>query len=74
MMPAGAVGRMRHGAAFPEMATIDHLDSRLSSDRRQHHDGQPRTVLACYACNQRRSVEEQHTKLKGKTDVPSEGD
>ncbi len=49
----------RHGAQFPDRATIDHLDSKLSSERKQRNDQRPRTVLACYECNQSCCREEQ---------------
>lgn len=43
---------------FPERASIDHLHSRFSENRKQLH-GIETTVLACYECNQRRGREEQ---------------
>lgn len=37
------------------MATIDHLDNRLSEDRGKYaHSNEPRTVLACRQCNNKR--------------------
>lgn len=39
-----------------DLATVDHLDSRLSG-RRGQTPGE-RTVLACYACNQNRGAAE----------------
>lgn len=41
----------------PNMATIDHLDSRLSPERGQH-SGEWRHVLACRTCNEARSAAE----------------
>jgi hypothetical protein len=38
------------------LATIDHLDGRLSPDRGKH-SGKERTVLACRRCNQQRGQE-----------------
>lgn len=60
------------GLQPPDMATIDHLFSRINEDRRNHsagiwkvsHSGNPyvvRRVLACYACNSERGRRE--TKL-----------
>ena len=34
------------------LATLEHLDSKLSGRRRQRHDGAQRIVLACRRCNQ----------------------
>lgn len=57
--PPGTNGKHQHAANFSERATIDHLHSRLSGNRRQYNDGTEQTVLACYKCNQRRCREEQ---------------
>ena len=57
--PGELKGKCRQITHFPERATIDHLNSKLSVTRIQRHDGVPQTVLACYECNQRRSREEQ---------------
>lgn len=40
------------------MATIDHLRSRLHPDRREPARGQQRLVMACLACNQGRGHQE----------------
>ena len=46
------------GAHPPENAcTLDHLDDRLGGQRRQRHDGRPRTVAACWKCNNLRGAE-----------------
>lgn len=42
-----------------DMATVDHLDSRLSGQKAQYHAGEERTVLACQECNTRRGREEE---------------
>jgi len=42
---------------FPRRATIDHLDHKLSG-RRRPGPREPRTVLACFECNQRRGAED----------------
>tara|TARA_Y100000310_G_scaffold339480_1_gene432252 strand:- start:1650 stop:2210 length:561 start_codon:yes stop_codon:yes gene_type:complete len=39
-------------------ATIDHLNSKLSSERGQYNDGKRRRVLSCKKCNHNRSVQE----------------
>jgi len=47
--------------ASPELATVDHLYSRLHPERERHHREQRRVlqVLSCYQCNHNRSVCEQ---------------
>ena len=50
---------MRHAPTHERQATLDHLDSRLSGNRFERDDGQPRTVLACRLCNEKRGTEEQ---------------
>ena len=41
------------------MATIDHLDNKLSPERGNYnHQNVPRTVLACHKCNQLRGRQE----------------
>ena len=40
------------------MATIDHLCSRLDPERLKR-TREPKTVLSCYQCNQKRSIKEQ---------------
>lgn len=46
------------GEALPDdLATIDHLDSRLS-DERGTRPGEARTVMACWRCNFRRGARE----------------
>lgn len=53
------VGPGSHRKSIPDdEATIDHLDSRLSSARGTWH-GCYRRVMACRACNYRRGAEEQ---------------
>lgn len=49
------------GKQHPKMATIDHLRSRYDSTRKERspEDNEPRTVLACHACNDKRNEEEQ---------------
>lgn len=42
----------------PNMATLEHLDSRFSAERGTH-EGQIRRVLACLACNNARADAEQ---------------
>lgn len=42
----------------PKMATLDHLDDRLSPERGKHR-GKRRTVMACWQCNHERNVEAQ---------------
>lgn len=54
--PVNPVPRLRLGDGL--LATIDHLDTRLSG-RRGSTPGVERTVLACYDCNNRRNREEQ---------------
>lgn len=49
----------RHGEHFPDRATIDHLDTKSSGQRKQRNNQEERTVLACYECNQRKNTEEQ---------------
>ena len=44
------------GRSFPDTATLDHLDSKLSGRRGQLHHAGPRTVLACYQCNHERGL------------------
>lgn len=39
----------------PNLATIDHLDDRFSPERGRHA-GEQRTVLACWKCNNDRSI------------------
>lgn len=41
----------------PDLATIEHLDSRLSPERGQH-PGERRHRLACAKCNHQRGVDE----------------
>ena len=43
----------------PTLATIEHLDSRLSPERGKH-DG-PRRVVACWLCNNRRGHQEERS-------------
>lgn len=51
--------KLRHGEKMPlDLATIDHLDDRLSPERGKHK-GEDRTVLACWKCNNDRNREAQ---------------
>lgn len=45
------------GCPPDDMATIDHLRSRLHPDREKHTD-EPTTVLACWKCNNQRGTAE----------------
>lgn len=45
----------RDGKNEDDVATVDHLDNSLSPERGKHA-GEERTVLACYACNQKRGA------------------
>lgn len=47
------------------MATLDHLDSRLSPHRGQWRPGVERTVLACLGCNLRRGAAEESALRAG---------
>lgn len=47
----------RRGTPPKDMATFEHLDSKLNPERGQH-PGERRVVLACFACNQERGTEE----------------
>jgi len=50
------------GTQHPQMATIDHLRSRYDETRKEKptkENNEPRTVLACHACNDKRNEEEQ---------------
>lgn len=49
-------GRLPKGYV-PNMATIDHIDSRLSPERGKH-PGKVRTVLSCRKCNELRAAAE----------------
>jgi hypothetical protein len=40
------------------LATYEHLDSKLSPERGKH-PGKQRVVLACWSCNNQRSIDEQ---------------
>ena len=42
------------GRQFATLATLDHLDNRLSKDRVKNKHHTERTVLACAACNSER--------------------
>jgi len=58
---------MNIGAQHPRMATIDHLRSRYDETRREKptkENNDPRTVLACHACNDQRNEEEQGSMPK----------
>lgn len=46
------------GAAFPDEATLDHLDDKFSEERGQHPT-EFRRVVACNDCNERRGREAQ---------------
>lgn len=48
----------RHQRYPANLATLDHLDSRWSPLRGKF-PGQPRRVLACLSCNNRRAAEEE---------------
>lgn len=50
-------GRIPKGYV-PNMATIDHLDSRLSGERGKYRGTGARTVLSCRKCNELRAAEE----------------
>lgn len=52
-------GTQRHAPDVPEKATIDHINSKLSGNRREVTDWTELTVLACFECNHNRGVEEQ---------------
>jgi hypothetical protein len=57
LIPEGV--ELKIGKQHPKMATIDHLYSRYDPERKERFDGEPQTVLACHACNDRRNEEEQ---------------
>ena len=49
----------RKGVRVPDnLATLEHLDSRLSKERGKH-PGERRVVLACNVCNEARNKQEQ---------------
>lgn len=54
-------GNIRRGQkGLHKMATLDHLDDRLSGRRGMFMDGKhERTVLSCFACNTKRGLESQ---------------
>lgn len=57
-LPAPRVKGVKHRQEH-DWATLDHLVSRLEPSKRQaHKTGERRWVLACFACNVRRSHEE----------------
>ena len=50
---------LKRGETAPDdMATIEHLDSRLSGER-GNHQGEFRRVMACLKCNNARGKEEE---------------
>lgn len=46
----------------PDLATVDHILSRLAAPNEAHYHSEDNQVLACYECNQRRCREE-HVRL-----------
>ena len=49
-----------HGQPDPTMATVDHIISRFDPRRWvEQKPGEIRKVLACFSCNNRRSIEDQ---------------
>jgi hypothetical protein len=48
----------RHEKAPDDMATLDHLYSRLNPERKPNLCGEERTVLACWGCNFERGKDE----------------
>jgi len=63
-----------NGKIPPDAATIDHLYSKYDPRRwvRRKH-GERHKVLACYACNQRRSIEETERLSKEEILIRSQG-
>ena len=50
----------QHESLQNDTATLEHLRSRLTSDRLEENDGiTERTVLSCYKCNYERGVQEE---------------
>jgi hypothetical protein len=51
-------GQNFHGVGQPKnLATLDHLRDRYDPTRREPSNGEPRYVMACYDCNQKRGYE-----------------
>ena len=48
------ISQDKKAKASDNMATVDHLDSRLSGNRKSPRKGEERTVLSCYKCNHHR--------------------
>lgn len=63
-----------NGQVPPNAATIDHLYSKLDLRRWvKRKPGEVKKVLACYACNQRRSIEETARLSKEEIFMRSQG-
>lgn len=61
LLKRGKDGKLRH---YPDnMATIDHLRSRLDPERQNHYPSERRYILACWKCNNERSKKE-NSKLR----------
>ena len=57
MLPPELSPKRRGEKQQSNLCTLDHIDSRLNTERGRHA-GKPRRVAACFECNQRRCNKE----------------